>query len=191
MYCSCKKINSILNCRDPGERGGTWPLISSSGAELSAPSPHSPAPPSPEVGNRKSEGKGVGGPAASPPTCGHRGAAPEQQQPRAAPHGREKPGGPGPGGCGRELSPLGCGMKRQQSSGRTGALYFFPLLGRQARSVGAGCWEPRAGAAPGGGVTLAHRPGGARAPQGRREPPDHSRPGRAAPAERSRGLLRR
>lgn len=153
--------------------------------------PALPCTPESRGGEQKERGKEGGGPAASPPTCGHRGAAPEQQQPRAAPHGREEPGGPGPGGCGRELSPLGCGMKRQQSSGRTGALYFFPLLGRQARSAGAGGWEPRAGAAPGGRVTLAHRPGGARAPRGRREPPDHSRPGRAAPAERSRGLLRR
>lgn len=55
-----KKINSIFNCGDPVKRGGTWPLISSSGAELGAPSPHYPAPPSPEVGDRKSEGRGVG-----------------------------------------------------------------------------------------------------------------------------------
>lgn len=73
-------------------------------------------------------------------------------------------------------------MKRQQSSGGIGALYFLLLLlGRQARSVGAGGGELRAEAAPGGGMTLAHRPGGARAPRGRREPRDHSRPGRAAP----------
>lgn len=72
-------------------------------------------------------------------------------------------------------------MKRQPLSGGTGTLYLFLLLERPARSVGASGWEPRAGAAPGGGVTLAHRPGGARAPRGRREPQDHSRPGRAAP----------
>lgn len=187
VHRSCKKINSILNCGERGERGGTWPLISSSGAELGAPSPHSPVLPSPEVETRRSDGSGGGGPAESPPTCGHRGAAPEQQQPRAAPHGREEPGGPGPGGCGREPSPLGCGMKRQQSSGGTGALYFFLLLGRRARSVGAGGGEPRARAAPGGGVTLAHRPGGAGAPLGRREPRDHSRPGGSAPRSGAAG----
>lgn len=69
-------------------------------------------------------------------------------------------------------------MKRQWSSGAPGALWFFLLPERQARSVGTVGTEPRAGAAPGGGVTVAHRPGGARAAQQRREPRDHSRPGR-------------
>lgn len=44
--------------------------------------------------------------------------------------------------------------------------------------------ESRAGAAPGGGVTVAHRPGGARAAQERREPRDHSRLAWPLPAER-------
>lgn len=66
-------------------------------------------------------------------------------------------------------------MKRQRSSGAPGALWFFLLPGRSVGTVGA---EPRAGTAPGGGVTVAHRPGGARAAQRRREPGDHSRPGR-------------
>lgn len=96
-------------------------------------------------------------------SCGHRGAAPEQQQPCAAPHGRAVAGAGG--------------MKRQRSSGAPGALWFFLLPGRQARSVGTVGAESRTGAAPGGGVTVAHRPGGARAVQQRREPRDHSRPG--------------
>lgn len=58
--------------------------------------PLSPGTPSPEVGNPGSEeGRRGWDPAASPPTCGHRGAAPEQQQPRAAPHGQEEPRGAG------------------------------------------------------------------------------------------------
>lgn len=73
-------------------------------------------------------------------------------------------------------------MKRQRSSGAPGARWFFLLPGRQARSVGTVGAEPRAGAAPGGGVTVAHRPGGARATQERREPRDHSRPGRCPPS---------
>lgn len=181
VHRSCKKINSILNCEERGkeaEHGHSFHP-----RELSSALP-ARTPLHPRVPRWRTEGAmevGGGGPAESPPTCGHRGAAPEQQQRRAAPHGREEPGGPGPGGCGRERSPLGCGMKRQQSLGGTGALYFFLLLGRQARSVRAGGGEPRAGAAPGGGVTLAHRPGGAGAPLGRREPRDHSRPGGSAP----------
>lgn len=73
-------------------------------------------------------------------------------------------------------------MKRQRSSGAPGAQWFFLLPGRQARSVGTVGAEPRARAAPGGGVTVAHRPGGARATQERREPRDHSRPGRCPPS---------
>lgn len=73
-------------------------------------------------------------------------------------------------------------MKRQRSSGAPGARWFFLLPGRQARSVGTVDAESRAGAAPGGGVTVAHRPGGARATQERREPRDHSRPGRCPPS---------
>lgn len=69
-------------------------------------------------------------------------------------------------------------MKRQRSSGAPGALWFFLLPGRQARSVGTVGAESRTGAAPGGGVTVTHRPGGARAVQQQREPRDHSRPGR-------------
>lgn len=104
-----KKINSILNCRDPGRRGGTWPLISSSGAELGAPSPHSPAPPSPEVGNRKGEGKGVGAQQRHHPPAAT-AEQPQSSSSRAqlpmAGRSREDPGRAGAGGS-RDLSVVG------------------------------------------------------------------------------------
>lgn len=127
--------------------------------------PALPCTPESRGGEQKERWKWGGGPAESPPTCGQRGAAPEQQQPRAAPHGREEPGGAGPGGCGREPSPLGGGMRRQQSSGGTGALYVSVLLGRRARSGGAGGGEEPGhrwgGGSPGTIAGLAALPRGA------------------------------
>lgn len=109
VYRSCKKINSILNCGDPGKGGGTWPLISSSVAELGAPSPHAPAPPSPEVENRRSKGRGVGA------RQRHHPPAATAEQPKSsssraqlpmAGRSREDPGRAGEGG-GRALLAVG------------------------------------------------------------------------------------
>jgi hypothetical protein len=142
------------------------------GADCALPARAPLHPPSPEQPSRRSEGRGWG------PGRVTTHLRPPPSSPRAAAAAARS--SPWPGRAGREPRPLGCGMKRQPSSGEPGALYFLVLLGHQARSVGTGYAEPRAGAAPGGGVTLAHRPGGARAPWGWREPRDHRRPGRAA-----------
>lgn len=104
-----KKIDSILQggARGQGRNMATDFIL---GSRARRPQPARPCTPSPEAERRGSDGSGgAGGPAESPPTCGHRGAAPEQQQPRAAPHGREEPGGAGPGGAGgiRALSAVG------------------------------------------------------------------------------------
>lgn len=88
-------------------------------------------------------------------SCGHHRAAPEQQQPRAAPHGREEPGAAGPGGCGREPRPLGCGMKRRRPQEGPGPWFLPPpgapglVSGRRQREARgrdrAGRWgDPRA-----------------------------------------------
>lgn len=111
-----------------------------------------------------------------PPPCSPRAAAAARSSPW--------PGGAGSSRAGRVREGAETSGLRDEappSSGRTGGPGFFLLLGRRAWSAGAGSGKPGAGTARGGGVTLAHQRGGSRAPGGRWEPRDHSRPGRAAP----------
>lgn len=145
VHRSCKENQQYFkNCGERGKETEHGPSFHP--RELSSALP-ARTPLHPRVPKWRTEGAmevGGGGPAESPPTCGHRGAAPEQQQPRAAPHGREEPGGAGPGGCGREREPSWLWDEAPTVLGRNRVSLFLPPPGAPG-SVSERRWRGDAG----------------------------------------------